>query len=88
MVILLVGALLPDPDVGRVDPPPELMPLGALLTLVVLMTMFLNVVALGFGIAGVLQRRHKRLYALLGIACSLFVLVIAYVQDEMYLFFN
>ena len=88
MVILLISAPLPDPERGRIYPPPELTPSGALFTLVILMLMLLNVVALGFGIAGVLQRRRKRLNALLGIACSVLVLMVAYVQDELYLFFN
>ena len=86
MVILLIGALLPDPERGRTYPPPELTPSGALLTLVLLMLLLLDVVTLGFGIAGVLQRRRKRLYAVLGIACGVLVLVVAYVQDELYLF--
>ncbi len=88
MVILLTSALLPDPERGRVYPPPELTPSGALFALVLLTILLLNVVALGFGMAGAIQRRRKRLYALLGIACSALLLVVAYVQDELYLFFN
>ena len=88
LVILLISALLPDPGRGRVYPPPELTPSGALLTLVLLTILLLDVVALGLGMAGVIQWRRKRLYALLGVACSVLLLVVAYVQDELYLFFN
>ena len=86
--LLLIVVHLPEPERGRAYPAPELTPSGALLTLVLLMLLLLDVVALGFGIAGVLQRRRKRLYAVLGMACSVFVLVVAYVQDELCLFFN
>lgn len=50
--------------------------------------LLLDVVAFGLGMAGVIQWRRKRLYALLGIAGSGLLLVVAYVQDELYLFFN
>lgn len=40
-----------------------------------------EVVALGLGVAGVLQGRRKRMFAFLGIACSIVVLAIACVQD-------
>jgi hypothetical protein len=51
------------------------------------MLLLLTVVGLGFGVAAVLQRRRKRQYAVLGIACSVLVWVVAYLQDELYLFF-
>ena len=87
-LLLLIFALLPDPQSDRTYPPPELTPSGALLTLVLLVLLLLDVVALGLGMAGVLQRRRKRQYALLGMACSVLVLVVAYVQDQLFLFFN
>ena len=37
--------------------------------------------ALVLGIAGVLQRRRKRLFAFLGIALSVLIFVFGYVQD-------
>ena len=43
---------------------------GALMLLVVLMTVLSEMVALGLGIAGTLQRERKRTFAFLGIACS------------------
>ena len=46
-----------------------------LVLLLVLATLLCQIVALGLGVAGVLQRRRRRLFALLGIACS--VLVVA-----------
>lgn len=47
-----------------------------------------TVIGLGFGVADVLQRRRKRQYAVLGIACSVLVWVVAYLQDESHLFFH
>jgi hypothetical protein len=89
LVLLLFFAFLPEPERGRAYPPaPELTPSGALLTLGILMLLFLTVIGLGFGVAAVLQRRRKRQYAVLGIACSVLVWVVAYLQDELYLFFN
>jgi hypothetical protein len=52
------------------------------------MLLLLTVVGLGFGVAAVLQRRRKRQYAVLGIACSALVWVVAYLRDELDLFFN
>ena len=89
MVLLLFFAFLPEPERGRAYPPaPELTPSGALLTLEIPMLLFLTVIGLGFGVAAVLQRRGKRQYAVLGIACGVLVCVVAYLQEELYLFFN
>ena len=89
MVLLLILAFLPDPERGRAYPPaPELTPSGALLTLGILTLLFLTVIGSGFGLAAVLQRQRKRQYAVLGIACGVLVWVVAYLQDELYLFFN
>jgi hypothetical protein len=52
--------------------------LALLLVLVMLVCLFFVVVALGLGIAGVLQRRRKKLYAVLGAFVSVLVLVVAY----------
>ncbi len=40
-----------------------------------LATAMCEVAALAMGLAGALQRRHKRTFALLGVACSVLVLV-------------
>jgi hypothetical protein len=40
-----------------------------------LLTVFLEIVAFGLGLAGTLQRRRKRTFALVGAACSVLVLV-------------
>ena len=88
LVILLISALLPDPASGRTDPMVDTTASGFFFAFWLLMLLLLNVMALGFGIAGVLQRRRKRSYAILGIACSILVLGIAYIQNEIYLFFN
>lgn len=54
---------------------------GALMLLLVLMTVVSELVALALGKAGALQRQRKRTFAFLGIACSVLVLVLGYVQD-------
>ncbi len=88
-MVLLIFAFLSDPERGRASPPaPELTPSGALLTLGILMLLFLTVIGLGFGVTAMLQRRRKRQYAVLGKACSVSVWVVAYLQDELYLFFD
>ena len=40
-----------------------------------------EVLALGLGIAGIAQRGRKKLFAFLGIACSVLVFAIAYAHD-------
>ena len=52
--------------------------------MLVLMALLSEIVALGLGIAGVLQRRRKRLFAFLGIACSVLVLVAAFTQNAVF----
>lgn len=70
LVLLLESMQLPGADeVGC----------GAIMLLLVLMTVLSELVALALGIAGALQR--KRTFAFLGIACSILVLVVGYVQD-------
>jgi hypothetical protein len=45
-----------------------------------LLTVSAGLVALGLGVAGTLQRRRKRLFAILGAACSVLVLVLINLQ--------
>jgi hypothetical protein len=49
-----------------------------LLVLVMLICLLFVVVALGLGIAGMLQRRRKKRYAVLGAFISVLVLLVAY----------
>ncbi|MGH3089932.1 MAG: hypothetical protein ACRDSJ_21840 [Rubrobacteraceae bacterium] len=81
-----VVALLPGLPIALVALPALLLassqPPGAdetgfavLFILLALMNLLSEIVALGFGIAGTLQRRRKRLFAFLGVACSILVLV-------------
>ena len=42
--------------------------------MLLLMTILSELVALGLGLAGAFQRQRKRLFALLGMACSIFIL--------------
>ncbi len=86
--ILLISALFPNLYGDQTDPTYDGAAVGFFIAFWLLMFLLLNVIALGFGIAGVLQRRRKRTYAVLGMACSVLILVIAYTQDEYYLFFN
>ena len=50
------------------------------LLMLVLLTTLSEIVALGLGIAGTLQRHRKRTFALVGVACS--VLVLAVIHSE------
>ena len=43
--------------------------------------LLIELVALGLGVAGLMQRERKKLFAFLGIACSLLVFYVAYAQD-------
>ncbi len=45
------------------------------------MVFLAELVALGLGVAGVIQWKRKKVFAFLGIACSLLVFYIAYAQD-------
>ncbi len=48
---------------------------------ITVLSLLSEVVALVLGVAGALQRWRKRMFAFLGMACSVLVLAIAYVQD-------
>ena len=52
--------------------------LAILLVLVMLTSLLFVLVALVLGVAGMLQRRRKKVYALLGALASILVLVVAY----------
>ncbi len=52
--------------------------------MLVMMTLLSEIVALGLGIAGVLQRRRKRLFASLGIACSVLFMVALFTQNAIF----
>lgn len=49
---------------------------AGLMLLLVLMTALSELVALGLGIAGVIQGQRKRTFALVGLACSVLVLAV------------
>jgi ABC-type transport system involved in multi-copper enzyme maturation permease subunit len=55
------------------NPPGDPLAHGFWLLVLVLLTVLSALVALGLGTAGALQRRRKRLFAFLGIACSTLV---------------
>ncbi|MGH3088466.1 MAG: hypothetical protein ACRDSJ_14255 [Rubrobacteraceae bacterium] len=57
---------------------------GAAVILLVLMTLLAEIVALGLGIAGALQRRRKRLFAFLGIASSISILAAVFTQNVVF----
>jgi hypothetical protein len=57
---------------------------GAAVILLVLITLVSEVVALGLGIAGMLQRQRRRLYAFLGIVCSISVLAAVLLQNVIF----
>ena len=51
---------------------------GLLARYLMITSLFLLVIAVGLGIAGILQRQRKRLYAILGTVISIVVLVMAW----------
>ena len=56
--------------------------LGA--ALLMLLVLILNVVALGPGMAGVVQRRHKWSFAFVGTILSVAIFVVAYIQNVLW----
>ncbi|CAN5689160.1 MAG: hypothetical protein H0U91_14900 [Rubrobacter sp.] len=50
------------------------------MAVLVVLTVLSELVALGFGVAGALQRRRKRTFALLGVTCSVIVLAAIHAQ--------
>ena len=58
------------------DPPGDEVAYGFGLGMLGFLIVAVGMVALGLGVAGTLQRRRKRSFALLGVACSALVLVV------------
>lgn len=54
---------------------------GFMVLMIGSLLILLELLALGLGIAGALQRQRKRLFAFLGIACSICVLVFILTQN-------
>ena len=72
---LLLGGLVSLGLIVRyVKPPGDPVAHGFWLLLLTLLTVLCALVALGIGAAGALQRRRKRLFAFLGIGCSILVI--------------
>ena len=74
--LLLVGLVCVGLILRYVKPPGDPLAHGFWLLLLTLLTVLCALVALGLGIAGALQRRRKRLFAFLGIACSTLVFAV------------
>src|SRR5215203_2258243 len=84
-VALLVGAFALVLYLTRNDPPgTDQTGYGLGMLMLVLLTTLSEIVALGLGIAGALQRHRKRTFALVGVACNVLVLAVihAYVGLE------
>ena len=74
---LLLGGLVSLGLIVRyVKPPGDPVAHGFWLLLLTLLTVLCALVALGLGATGALQRRRKRLFAFLGIVCSILVFAI------------
>ncbi len=74
--LLLVGLVSLGLILRYVNPPGDPLAHGFWLLVLVVLTVLSGLVALGLGAAGALQRRRKRLFAFLGIACSILVFAI------------
>ena len=68
--LLLVGLVSLGLILRYVKPPGDPVTHGFWLLVLALLTVLSALVALGLGTAGALQRRRKRLFAFLGVACS------------------
>lgn len=64
------------------DPPGDEVAYGFGLIAMTFMLVLAEVLALGLGVAGALQRRRKRSFALLGVACSALVLALMVAQID------
>ncbi len=71
--LLLVGLVSLGVVLRYFNPPGDPVAHGFWLLVLVLLTVLSALVAMGLGIVGALQRRRKRLFAFLGIACSTLV---------------
>ena len=56
---------------------------AGIMLMLVMLTVLSEPVALGLGIAGVLQRHRKRMFAFLGIACSILVVAVLNSQVDL-----
>jgi hypothetical protein len=75
-ILFLVFALMVEYAVSKQPPDADTVAYGFWMLMLAVWTVLTEIVALGLGIAGVLQRRHKRLFAVLGVGCSILVLVV------------
>ena len=71
--LFLVGLVSLGLILRYVNPPGDPLAHGFWLLVLVVLTFLCALVALGLGTAGALQRRRKRLFAFLGIACSILI---------------
>ena len=62
----------------EINPPGDEVAYGFMVVMLVLAIALSATVALVLGIVGVFQRQHRRLFAVLGIACSLLAFAIVY----------
>ncbi len=80
-VVLLVGAFGLVLYLTRNDPPgADQTGYGFAMLMLVLLTTLSEIGALGLGIAGAIQRRRRRTFALVGVACSILVLAAIHAQ--------
>ena len=80
-IVLLAGAFALVWYLTRNDPPgADQTGYGFGLIMLVLLTALSEIVALGLGVVGILQRHRKRTFALVGVVCS--VLVLAWINSD------
>jgi hypothetical protein len=63
----------------NIDPPGDEVAYGFMVFMLVLAIALSEIVALVLGVVGVLQRRRKRSFAVLGIACSVLAFAVVYI---------
>jgi len=81
--LLLAGRYLLAWSFRGWDPPGDEVAYGFGLLMSGFLIEAVGIVALGLGVAGTLQRRRKRSFASLGVACSALVLVVILTQTNL-----
>jgi hypothetical protein len=79
-VLLLVVSLMALYAISRLPPGADTEAYGFWMLMLALWTVLFGIAALGLGLAGVLQRNRERVFAFVGVACSLLVLAAIHSQ--------
>jgi hypothetical protein len=79
-VLLLIIALMVEYAISKQPPDADTVAYGFWSIILAVWVALTEIVALGLGIAGALQRQRRKLFAFLGVACSVLVLAVIHSQ--------